>query len=392
MPNADQPGPLPRDSLFSEKIVWSGEPSAVVVPTLYRAGAWLLAITSAVATLLAVAAARAANLAPGGLLMFAAWCASFALGMRMIPVIWAQAARFVVTDRHVIWARGRFKRSMQRNTISYARIQWSRKHPGVGDLELVRAVPAGVLHRGLTLVLPGISAPDRVWSIVRGVPTSAAGGNGRRPLSQRLDEGERVLWSDRPVRSWRGWLPLSGRRLLTSGIAAACFAAGGHTISTSVPIAIRLLHAGVPAWSLTFLTLMGAFLLTIVLLLGVGGALGWRGVVRKPVMDRVTRYLVTNRRILLQRGHCEIHLDRSNVVDLAEQPGLYGGTDVYLVMDGPQARGYAASGAFGPGEAAKGFLPVLRGIKDPEGLRAALGHTVAAPTVLKASRPSGAGA
>jgi hypothetical protein len=382
---------MPRDSLFSEKIVWTGEPAMVAAPSLYRAGAWLLAITSAVATLLAIAAARAADLAPGGLLVFAAWCASFGLGMRMIPVIWAQAARFVVTDRHVIWARGRFKRTMQRDAISYARIQWSRKHPGVGDLELVRAVPAGVLHRGLTLVWRGVSAPDRVWSIVRGVPGAAAGGDGRTPLAQRLDEGEQVVWSGEPVRGWRAWVPLSGRRLLTTAIALVALGVGANTISTSVPVAHRLLQAGVSPGSLEFVTLMAAFVLTIVLLLGVGGVMLWRGVVRKPMMDRHTRYLVTNRRILLQRGQSEIHLARSTVVDVIEQRGVYGGTDVYLVMDGPHARGYAVSGAFGTADLAKGFLPVLRGIADPEGLRSALGYTVAAPRI-RASRPSGAGA
>jgi hypothetical protein len=381
---------LPRDSLYSEKIVWSGEPSTVGVPSLYRAGAWLLAITSAVSTLLAVAAARTAHMAPGSLLVFAAWCASFALAMRMIPVIWSQAARFIVTDQHVIWARGKFKRTIQRDAISYARIHWSRKHPGTGDLELVRAVPIGVLHRGLTLMMRGVTAPDRVWSIVRGVPTTAAGGDGRRPISQRLDDGERVLWSGRPEPSWRVWVPMSPHRALTAALGAACLAAGWHTIATSAPIAARLLRAGVPLWSLAFLTLVTAFLLTVVLLLGVGGALVYRGLVRKALLDRTTRYLVTDRRVLVQRGYGEIHLDRRNVIDVVEEKGLYGGSDAFLVMDGPRSRGYSASGAFGPGESAKGFLPMLRGIKDIDGLRAALG--VPAPAGMRLSRPSAAGA
>jgi hypothetical protein len=382
----------PRDSLFSEKIVWSGEPATVAAPSIYRAGAWLLATTSAVSTLLAIAASRSAHLPPGRLLLFAAWCASFALAIRMVPVIWAQAARFVVTDRHVIWARGRFKRTIQRDTISYARIQWSRQNPGVGDLELVRAVPAGVLHRGLTLVLRGVTAPDRVWSIVRGVPTTSAGGDGRRPLSQRLDEGERVLWSGRPILSALAWLPLSGRRLLTTTIAVACFVAGWHTLATSAPIGRRLMAAGVPALSLTFLTLMAAFVLTVALLLAVGGGMLYLGVVRKPALDRSTRYLVTDQRVLIERGHGEIHLDRANIVDLVEERGLYGGRDIYLVMDGPRSRGYSASGAFGPGERARGFLPVLRAIDDVEGLRAALGQPSPRTTPLKESHPSAAGA
>lgn len=381
---------MPRDSLYSERIVWSGEPATVGAPSLYRAGAWLLAVTSAVSTLLAIAASRTAHLPAGGLIVFAAWCASFALAMRMIPVLWAQAARFTVTDRHVIWARGKFKRTMQRDAISYARIHWSREHPGTGDLELVRAVPTGVLHRGLTLVLRGVTAPDRVWAIVRGVPTSTAGGDGRLPLSQRLDDGEVVLWSGHPEGTWRAWIPMSTRRLLTATLGVVCLGTGWHTMTTSAPIVGRLLRAGVPMWSLTFITLTAAFVLTAVLLLGVGGALAYRGLARKPRLDRATRYLVTDRRVLVQRGQGEIHLDRRNVIDLVEEKSSYGGTDVYLVMDGPQSRGYSASGAFGPGDGAKGLLPVLRGITDIEGLRSAFGTT--GPARLRVSRPSAAGA
>ncbi len=362
---------LPRDSLYSETIVWSGEPAAVAAPSVYRAAAWVLAITSTVSTLLAIAAARGAHLAAGKLVVFAAWCATFSLLVRMLPVIWAQAARFIVTDRHVIWSRGKFKRTMQRNAISYARINWRRDNPGVGDLELVRAVPTGALHRRLTLALQGVTAPDRVWSIVRGVPATAAGGDGRRPLAQRLDEGERVVWSGRPASSWRGWLPLSGRRSLLTFLGAACMIAAVRTVVTTAPIGAHLVSAGVPVWSITFITLVGAFALTTGLLFGIAGAFLYRGILRKPLLDRRTQYLVTNRRVLIQRGFKEIHLDRSNVVDIVDRKGVYGGSDVYLVMDGPQARALAASGAFGPGEGATGFLPVLRGVSEVDELRAA---------------------
>lgn len=364
-----------RDSLFSEKILWTGAPTAVAASSFYRATAWMLGTTSAVATLLAIAASRAARVAPGELLVFAAWCATFALGVRMIPVIWAQAARFVVTDRHVIWARGTFKRTMQREGISYARIHWDRRNPGVGDLELVRAVPTGALRRGLTLELKGVAAPDRVWSIVRGVPTTAAEGNGRIPIAQRLDAGERVIWSDHPMIGWKSWVPASARRLGMTLLSMLCLGAGVRTIAITIPVVGKLLDSGIPAGSLGFITLLFAFLLTAALLLATGGTLLYLGVLRKPLLDRRTRYLVTNRRVLLERGAYEIHLDRDKVVDLIEEPGRCGGSDVYLVMDGPSSRGLAASGAFGPGDRARGFLPLLRSVSDVDGLRAAIQHT-----------------
>lgn len=361
-----------RDSLFSEKILWTGAPTAVAASSFNRAAAWMLATTSAVATLLAIAASRAAKVAPGELILFAAWCASFALALRMIPVIWAQAARFVVTDRHVIWARGNFKRTMQRDGISYARIHWDRRNPGVGDLELVRAVPTGALRRGLTLELKGVAAPDRVWSIVRGVPTTAAEGNGRIPIAQRLDAGERVIWSDHPRVGWRSWVPSTTRRLGYTLLSLLCLGAGVRTVVTTTPVVGKLLESGVGAGSVAFLTLVVAFVLTAALLVATGATLLYLGVIRKPVLDRRTRYLVTNRRVLLERGAYEIHLDRDKVVDVIEEPGRCGGSDVYLVMDGPSSRGLAASGAFGPGDRSRGFLPLLRSVSDVDGLRAAI--------------------
>lgn len=364
-----------RDSLFSEKILWTGAPTAVAASSFYRAAAWMLATTSAVATLLAIAASRAAKVAPGELLIFAAWCASFALGIRMIPVIWAQAARFVVTDRHVIWARGNFKRTMQRDGISYARIHWDRRNPGVGDLELVRAVPTGALRRGLTLELKGVAAPDRVWSIVRGVPTTAAEGNGRIPITQRLDDGERVLWSAHPKLGWRTWVPANARRLGYTMLSILCLGAGVRTLVTTIPVIGKLLASGIGAGSLAFITLMIAFALTAGLLFATGGTFLYLGVIRRPLLDRRTRYLVTNRRVLLERGAYEIHLDRDKIVDVIEEPARCGGSDVYLVMDGPSSRGLAASGAFGPGDRARGFLPLLRSVSDVDGLRAAILQT-----------------
>jgi hypothetical protein len=151
-----------------------------------------------------------------------------------------------------------------------------------------------------------------------------------------------------------------------------CLVAGVRTFWMSAPIGHRLIEAGVPVWSVTFLTLSAAFALTIGLLLGIAGVMLYRGVVRKPLHDRRTQYLVTNRRVLIQRGLKEIHLERSNIVDAVDRKSVYGGRDVYLVMDGPQSRALAASGAFGPGENVSGFLPVLRGVEDADELRACL--------------------
>lgn len=361
-----------RDPLFSERIIWSGRPSTVNVAALYRLTAWVFAIVATVSTLLALASSQAQQQAVGRLVLFAAWSATFGLLVRTVPAVWAQAARFTVTDQHVIWSRGRLTRIMQRQGISYARIRWNRRKPGTGDLELVRAVPTGALQRRLTLALQGLAQPDRIWDIVRDAQSPARSGSWRLPITQRLEDGETILWKGGPVRSIKSWLPLSTRRSLLTAFGLLCLFTAGRTTVVLWSLPGKLLTGGIQASSMPFLALMGAVALTIALLGGMGLGLCYEGLAAKPWGDRHSVYLVTTRRVLMQRAHEELHLDRRLVVDVIERESPYGGYDVYLVLDGPQSRALSAQGAFGPGEGARGFLPVLQGVADSSALRAAL--------------------
>ena len=104
----------------------------------------------------------------GGLLAFAAWMATLGIALNFGPRWWRSELEFILTDRHIVMRRGRLRRSIDRREVSYARIHWNPKRPGIGDLEIVRAVPTGALRRRLMLRLQSITAPDRVWAIVRG--------------------------------------------------------------------------------------------------------------------------------------------------------------------------------------------------------------------------------
>jgi len=352
--------------------MWTGAPKEVAPSTLHRAMTWLLGTISVISTLLAIAASQAGHVATGKLVLFAAWTATFALLIRMVPVLWAQAARFMVTDRHVIWTCGRLKRTIQRDGISFARITWNRTNPRIGDMDLVRAVPTGALNRRLTLNFKGVTAPHRVWTIVRGAQSVAGSvGGGDVPLEARLDQGEVARWSARPVRSWRAWLPMSTRRSLTAALGGLCWMAAVRTILMGIPLTGRLVAGGISPTSLAFVSLVGAVALTVVLLAVIGVWFLHFGLSRKPWLDRTTRYLVTNHRIILQRGRQELHVVRGAVVDLAVRDGLYGGRDVYLVVDGPQSRALSAQGAFGPAERVSGFRPLLQGLSaaDVDALR-----------------------
>ena len=89
----------------------------------------------------------------------------------------------------------------------------------------------------------------------------------------------------------------------------------------------------------------------------------------KPVrLAARTRYLITDRRVLIQRGDEELHLDRSRIVDVIDAPKERGLHDIFLVLDGPRARAVAASGAFGEA-GGQGLQPVLQRVADAEAVQ-----------------------
>src|SRR5262249_60197805 len=113
------------------------------------------------------------------------------------------------------------------------------------------------------------------------------------------------------------------------------------------PIA-RVVHAGLlPAP--TFALLIGAVALVVLLLAGVAGFVAYSALLRPWRLARATRYFVTDRRVLIRRGTEELHLERHRIAYVITAPWREGRArrDVYLVLDGPHARAFSPSGAFG---------------------------------------------
>ncbi|MFO0758985.1 MAG: hypothetical protein U0359_21005 [Byssovorax sp.] len=367
-----------RDSLYGEPVLWSGRPASISTPPVYRIAAAVCAVTSAISTSSSVVVATALHTRPSSLLAFAAWMATLALLFAYGPRWWRSELEYVLTDRHIIMRRGKLRRSIDRREISYARIHWDPKSPGTGDLELVRAVPTGALRRRLAIVLSGLTAPDRVWAIIRGVTPAAPAGRGHRLLAQRLDEGERVLWSAHPKDGWRVWLP-SGPRAWAScalalGVAVAAATTGVHAVH-----ALRAVVAGgLAPESASFVALLASLSLMIVLLVSTAVGLLYAAIVRPARLSRRTRYLITDRRVLIQRGDDELHLDRSRIAFVIETRAERGLSDVFLVLDGPRARAVAANGAFGEARG-PGLEPVLRRVTDVDAVQQILRHPAAEP-------------
>ena len=342
------------------------------MPGIFKLGAIVSGTMAATSVAFAVVIATSLRQSTGSLLIFGAWSASLALAFWRLPLWFRASAEYIVTEKRVIWRRGRLRRSIDRAAISYAIVRW--KTSGVGDLVLERAVPTGALRRTLSLTLADVEAPDRLWAIVRGLVPGAPLGDGRRPLAQRLDDGERVLWSARPADAG-GWgasrWPV--RRIATAATGVLLGAAAVWvSFRSALPVGrVLRTHALAPA---TAATLVGAVVLVVLLLAGVAVLIGYTAVLRPWLLRRETRYFVTDRRVLIRRGAEELHLDRDHIAYVITAPWREGSPrrDLYLVLDGPQARAFSPSGAFGGGNPEERLVPMFAAIEDADAATAVL--------------------
>lgn len=353
---------MARDSLYGDEVVWTGGPKTVSVPLSFKIVAVVSATVSVVSLAFAIVIATGLRISASSLLMFSAWSAMVALGAWRLPLWFRASARYVVTERHVIWQRGRLRRSIERSAISYAIIRWNG-NSGVGDLVLERAVPTGALRRTLSVTLADVEAPDRLWAIVRGLTPSATLGDGVRPLAQRLDDGERVLWTTTPLAS--RW---TARRIATAAGGAAMAGTAALMLARVLPPVAKVLrqHALPPITSGVF---VGAVALALLLLVSVAVWIGYVAIWRPVRLARATRYFVTDRRVLIRRGAEELHLDRQRIAYVITAPFSQtrdGDTrrDLFLVLDGKDARAYSPSGAFG-GDQDK-LVPMFAAIEDAD--------------------------
>lgn len=349
--------------LPSERVLWHGRPR-LGVP---RQGVWLIAPALFI-TLAVIAALFSALLAASGIpaVRSTAFMAFYLLATGVAgwfaPRAWLDACEYVITDRHVIWRRGQVRRVIDRRAITYARIRWHGSEPGVGSLELVRAAPFGPLSRRQRVLLHDIEAPDRVWAMIRGEQPTDFAGYGDVGLTDRLDQGERVIWGSAPL----------GYRLGRSELMMACV--GGIVLATGAMYAFRMVgvlleleRIGLPVRSWTWLLLFSAILISGAVILGVGALLVWRSLWGARAAGSSTEYILTNRRVLIRRDNTELSVDRRRIVDVAELPCTGDLRNLFLILDGLGATALDDSGALGlvpPPRAA--VLPVLYEVRDRE--------------------------
>ena len=370
---------MARDSLYGERIVWTGRPKSVRPSALLRAMSGLCFVTSAISVLFAVVTSLVLRVTPASTLLFGFWTTALGIAFRTVPRILMERARYVVTEHHVVVHFGPFRRSIQRSAVSFARIFWDDQQPDTGDLELVRAVPTGALRRRLLLRLPGVAAPDRVWAIVRGAADVAPLGNADMPIGQRLDRGERVIWSAQPRQQLRAYIPHGQRQWLLMCVSGFTVFAGMEMVARAVSALGKVARGGLPYLSPSFVALAAGIFLAVSLVLVVGGYIAYDTLIRPANLVGDTRYLITDKRVLIQRRGEELHVDRSKIVDVIDAPAGDGLRNVFMVLDGPQARALAASGAFGEMQRSPHLRPVFEAVEDAEGARRVLGSSPVLP-------------
>ncbi len=370
---------MARDPLLGEQIIWQGRPLVVQTPPIFKVAAAVWFLLCATSVCFAFTTALALSISPAPQLLFAAWTAALGVACLHGPKLWLSKMQYVLTEGHVIWRRGPFRRVISRRGISYARIFWHPDDPHVGDIELVRAVPTGVLRRRLLLRLHGLAAPDRVLALLRDRSSHSESNAGNRSMSQRLEDGERVLWSARPRANWRRYIPQGKSRWQTVIIAVMLLVGFGHLAFRLGTNFDKLLELGLLEHPVALAALVLGEVLAGCLVLGVAAYMIYTAVVLPARQLQHTQYLITNRRVLIQRAQEELHLDRKQIVDVIESPTMNGFRDVFLVLDGPRARALELSGAFGESERGTHLKPILESLMDSESVS----------KILLESRPSG---
>jgi hypothetical protein len=329
--------------LPSERVLWQGGPKLgvprdlrwTIVPGLVLALAVVCALFAGLLYVAEIPAVRP-------MAFTSCYLVLSAVAARLFPRYVLDPCEYMVTDRHVIWRRGQLRRTMDRRGITYARIHWHRSVPGVGHLELVRAVPFGPLARKQRLMLHDVEAPDVLFALIREAEPMEFAGFADVKLTDRLDRGEVVLWGASPA-GWR----LGRSELVTAAVGLLVLLAGAVYTYRTGGILVGLEEVGLPVQSWTWVLLFSVILISAAVILACGAALLWHGVWGARADGSRTEYVLTDSRLLIRRGLIELSVDRRRIVDVAVLPSTGGSRNLHLILDAPDARALDDSGALG---------------------------------------------
>ncbi|MDW8363484.1 MAG: hypothetical protein RMK74_13880 [Myxococcales bacterium] len=352
-----------------EEVVWQGRRADVARPRPFTLGPAALVALAVVFALFAALLQHVGLPGSGESASLAVLMLTTGVAIAIAPRYLHDPVEYLVTDRRVLWKRGRLVRSIDRNALSFIRIRRHRTARAVGHVDLVRSVPFGPFARPQRLTLHDVPDPDRLVALLRGAETTELLGDTDVPLSERLDPDETLEWYARPE-----GLSLGVREVATTLLGLAVTAVALYHASAVFGILRDLEERGLPVHSTAWALLFAAASITFVLLATTGVVLVWWGLVRARSLARDTEYLLTDRRLIIRRGRTELIVDRRRIVDVADTPAFGGLRHVFLVLDAPGSRALALSGALGNLLPARDSVPpVLYEVRDVEEVRSRLG-------------------
>jgi hypothetical protein len=355
--------------LPSERVLWQGTPVAgvprdyrwIVVPGLFFAFSAVTALFAGLlwAAELPMSAIRSTALLACYLLLTGA-------GVSLMPKYLLDPCEFLITDKQVIWRRGGLRRAIERRAITYARMHWHRSVSGVGHLELISSVPFGPFLRKQRILLHDVRSPDRLFALIRQVETTEHAGYADVKLTDRLDQGEVVIWGAAPA-GWR----LGVAELMTAALGVTVLISGVLYIFRIGRVLADLEAYGLWMRSWTWLMLFLAMFVSGSVIFTIGVVLLWKGLWGARADGSNTEYILTDTRLLIRRDRTELSVDRNHIVDVAEVPSTAGLRNLYLILDGPHGKALDDNGALSLfGTPPRGTVPpILYEVQDSETVR-----------------------
>lgn len=356
----------PWRSLPSERVLWEGRPVRHAPrETVWTLGPLLLLCTATIPALCACLLAMEKLPGATQMLWLSVYFTAFGLLVGLAPSYLHDDCEYMLTDKRILWRRGRYQRWIDASALSYTRIHWNRRLPNVGHLELVRATPFGPLLRRQRLILRNVRDPGHVLALLRGMQSGPNLDDAELPLIDRLDPNERIVWGGAP----HGWL-LSVRNLATIALALGVLASGWHYSGRAWAVLLHLEGLGLQVRSWTWLLMFSMSVMSSLLMLGIGALLLWHGLWRARALGHQTEYVITDRRVVIRRGRTELYLNRRYIVDAAVVRVGNGVRHLYLILDSPEGRALSDSGALTGLPPARDIVaPVLYELNDADAVR-----------------------
>ena len=289
----------------------------------------LATFTSAFVALASLCSAIGLNLAlgadPGKLLLLFLWGASLSAACWFLPPLWAERSQYSIYDRGIETRVGAQSTFIARRDIVYARID-RHEYESRSTIEFVYRDRRRGEHR--TERWLGVVAAQGVLDLALGMTSVRPSPRASAPASLRLAEGEKILFNSRPLSQEARW-PRGHRAWLVALLAAMVM-----TISLAIFFKLPSHWKIFSESSLGFLPsfcLLSAEAISAALAMFIGLWGMYHCTWAAADKRRTLRYLITSHRVLIVRKNQELHVERTQILNILRNQRLGAGSEILLL-------------------------------------------------------------